>query len=326
MNPANEAFDAWAQWTSSRPRKGLNPRSQAVYRNIWTNWVAWLLPTPWVQANAQQVSRYLKALTPSAQARHKRHASDSCGASPVTQRRYWRVLREIYAYAVVNNWCPKNPCSNEVEVPSTESMASMILPGWALDATEQGVLKEHANTPITQWRELRNQALLITLLHTAAKTSELARLRVDQLTTVQSDNLHHYVLSFDGAKNAQRRQIAIKDASACAVLRSWLSARQLVSMASSVLFFSAKTAVVEGQRIRSRLSAKSIFLEASNCLQKHVPAGSFKGALAHSGAETLRNSILAAWLLAGMSLEEVMRLAGVSQTRAMLRLVPVEFV
>ena len=316
MKSAAEAFEDWA---ASPLHKKLNLRSQGIYRNIWANWVAWLASTPWTEAQPQQVSAYLASISPIAQSR--KAASTTLSASPVTMRRYWRVLRRIYGHAVAQQWCAHNPCNQEVAVPRNEAMPSMILPSWALSAALRGVLNEHARTPASEWRALRNQALLITLLYTGAKTAELRELRADQITLVQSGELEHYVLSITGKKSVQGRQISIMDPPACAVIKAWLIARPQVPMASPVLFFSAKTAVIQGQRLRSRLSAKSIFLEVSNCLQRHLPANSFEGALAHAGADTVRNSLLAAWLFDGMPAHEVMRRAGLAEESLLARLV-----
>ncbi len=322
---ARVVFDAWAGEVTSPTRPRLNARSVLHYRSIWFNFVK-SLPAhiPWEQAGPEHVSAYLNQLTPSATARLKLHNISDKPASSVTRRRYWRVLREIYARAVILKLCETNACEGATEIPFNEIMASMILPRWALQTIEAGIIKEHKRRADSTWQQIRNDALLLTLLHTAAKTGEMIQLRADQVIAVHTGRAGpQWTVNIDGDKPCQRRFIALQGAAASKIMQRWLEVRVTVPGHSAWLFFGAKSHVWNGTRERSPLSRKSIFFLVAAAIKAHLPANSFESSvLAHTGGETLRNSVLARWLEDGVSLEDVMRRAGVAETRAIFRVAP----
>ena len=322
---ARVVFDAWAGEVTSTTRPRLNARSVLNYRSIWFNFVK-ALPShiPWEQAGPEQISAYLNQLTPSATARLKLHNISGKPASSVTRRRYWRVLSEIYARAISLDFCENNACVGATEIPFNEVMASMILPRWALQTIEAGIIKEHKRRADSTWQQFRNDALLLTLLHTAAKTGEMTQLRADQVIAVQTGRSgQQWSVNIDGEKPCQHRHITLQGAAVSKIMRRWLEVRETVPGHSAWLFFGAKSHILNGTRERSPLSRKSIFFLVAAAIKAHLPANSFASSvLSHTGGETLRNSVLARWLEDGVSLEEVMRRAGVAETRAILRVAP----
>lgn len=322
---ARAVFDAWAgDATSPAKKRKLNRRSVLNYSSIWFNWVESLPEdTPWEKASPVQVSSYLNRLTSSATARLKRQNISEKPASTVTRRRYWRVLRDIYARALTMKVCATNACTGATEIPSSEIMASMVLPRWALHTIEAGIIKEYKRRPVSTWQQSRNDALLLTILHTAAKTGELIQLRADQVIAVQTQKSgRQWAVNIDGEKPCQHRYVTLQDASVCEIMRRWLEVRETVPARSAWLFFGAKSHVVNGIKERSPLSKKSIFILVAGAIKAHLPANYFESVLSHTGGETLRNSVLARWLEDGVSLEEVMRRAGVAETRAIFRVAP----
>ncbi|ABD72069.1 hypothetical protein Rfer_4383 (plasmid) [Rhodoferax ferrireducens T118] len=319
---AHAAFESWAAGAVSRKRMHLCPRSVKQYRSTWFNWVAWLPPhTPWEKAAPEQVSAYLHQLSASATARQTQPNSSRRPASTVTQRRYWRMLRDIYAHAVVMAWCEANPCAQATEIPASEAMASMILPAWALRQLQDGILHQASRQAVRKWQDVRNDALLLLLLHTGAKTGELVSLRVDQALKIRTEKHgEQWAIQIDGEKDCQQRHITLDEPRAGAALAQWLRVRQHVPRKSPWLFFGAKSHVIDGKRELSPLSSKTIFILVAGALKAHLPPNTFEGMLSHAGAEAIRNSVLARWLEAGLGQEEVMRRAGVAEIRAVVRL------
>lgn len=315
---AHAAFESWAAGAVSRKRMHLCPRSVKQYSSTWFNWIASLpAHTPWEKAAPDQVSDYLHKLNASSTARHGSQRT----ASPVTQRRYWRMLRDIYAHAVGMGWCEANPCAQAVEIPASEAMASMILPAWALRKLQAGILRQASRQAVRKWQDIRNDALLLLLLHTGAKTGELVSLRIDQALKIRTEKHgEQWAIQIDGEKDCQQRHITLDDPRAGAALAHWLQVRQHVPRKSPWLFFGAKSQVVDGKRERSPLSSKTIFILVAGALKAHLPSKTFEGMLSHAGAEAIRNSVLARWLEAGLGQEEVMRRAGVAEIRAVVRL------
>lgn len=319
---ASALFDEWASAGASRARNSLNPRSINNYRSIWSNWLRWLPPeTPWSQASAAQVSAFLQQISPSASARLKQHHISEREASSVTQRRYWRVLRDIYRHAFISRWCQTNPCEADSDVSQSEAMDSMILPSWALRQLEAGIVRAHTTREASTWQQLRNDALLLVLLHSGAKTGEIAALRVDQLLPLQTQQHQpHWGVNIDGGRASQNRHIVLPADPTGPVLDKWLHTRRQLERCPPWLFFGAKSHLVEGRRERTALTNKSIFLCISEAVKTHLPADAFESFLAHVGGETIRNSVLARWLEEGVAPEEVSRRAGLSASRHVTRL------
>lgn len=320
---AQKIFVRWSGAGAAKTRKSLNPRSIQNYRSTWMNWVEWLPPdTPWEKATSRHVTDYLQQLTASARARMKAVNLPPRPASPVTRHRYWRVLRDIYSYAVILKECPENPCDEASEVPRNEVMASMVLQPWALKQMQGAILQEHAKRPFSTWQQLRDDALLLLLLETGAKTGELISMRADQMWRVHSGRLsEQWGIKFDGERDPQKRHFTIAEPQVCAVLAKWWQARQELPGTPPSLFFGAKSKGEGSARLRTPLTPKSVFLLVANMVSTHLPPNAFHGPLSHVGAETIRNSVLHRWLLEKVPPEVVRNRAGVAELRAVERLI-----
>lgn len=316
-------FEAWASAAASRKTKGLKEQSIQHYRSTWMNWIAWLpAGTTWMTASPQDVSKYLGQLTASARARQRAHNQTVRAASPVTRRRYWRVLRDIYSHAVIREEIPANPCTDVTDMPNSEIMRSMILQPNTIEIIRKGILKENQERKDSTWQELRDDALMLLLLETGAKTSELIALRTDQIWEVEQGGVKQHAVNLDGERKPQRRHFIIEDAKVNRVLAKWIYERRDVPFVPHSLFFGAKSTEINGLKQRSPLSKKTIFFIVSNVVAKYQGKAGLSGPLSHVGAETIRNSVLHSWLLQGASAEEVKELAGVKELRAIARLDP----
>ena len=319
---AIKVFDQWAGASAKKARKSLNDRSIQNYRSTWFNWIA-ALPEDcrWESATPQHVTNYLQKVTASARARMKSNGIGERPASPVTRHRYWRVLRDIYTYAVIMGDCAENPCIEATEVPRNEVMASMILPPWALDTMRSGILDAHDSRESATWQQVRDDTMMMLLLETGAKTSELTALRADQVWPVETMRKKaQWAVNLDGGRSAQNRHFTIADPRVGTLIAKWLRTRRDIEGVPPWLFFGAKSTGEGAERQRSALTQKSVFVLVASVVQKHLPANAFEGPLSHVGAETIRNSVLRRWIAEGMSTEDVMTKAGVAELRAVARL------
>lgn len=321
---AAAAYASWAAAAASASAKrrggSISERTLALYRNIWDQWLK-ALPrgVDWDSAEPDHVRGFLSGLASSAGSSTRSRRA----ASPVTQHRYFRVLREVYQHAQIMDWVATNPCAEDASPSPGEAMDSMILPPHALAAMRAEILRRHGAGQHANWQSLRDQALLAVLLATGAKTSEAQRLRADSLSPVQKPGAPMaLVIHLEGSRKSQRRSILIEDTGLQDVVEAWQTERLGVAGASPYLFFGQKhRSDAALGKIRSPLSGNSIFMLISKFVQETLPAGYFEGELAHIGPETIRNSVLAGWLDAGVPEAEVRERAGLKESRAIKRLI-----
>lgn len=322
-----EVFEHWVRARARDPREPLSTHSAAKYRSVWRAWLRFLAsqrPTRrWYGARADDVSRFVESLSPRRSTTH--------APSPVSRRRYWRVLERIYDHASACGWCRTNPAHTAPDIPATESCDAVVLPPhflallqrWAQGQGEEPDA-QRARTPATAgaleppWQHARDRALLALALDTAATTAELAALRLDQLSDYPAHRTA--LVRLDGARAAQRRTLELSPWAA-RVVQHWcaqraalpgMTARTTAGTAASVpwLFVSRK-----GLR---PLTAKSVFV----ALRAHVARLEDTTAtrIAHRGANLVRSSVLAQWLREGASESDVLARAGLDQPQALRRL------
>ncbi|MDB5932222.1 MAG: hypothetical protein JWR60_3929 [Polaromonas sp.] len=327
---AEAVFKAWALERAAQPKGGLSPRSLASYHSLWAGWTEHLLSQtarPWNEARSPDVRAYLEALNPRAQAR------GLVNVSTVTQRRYYRVLKKIYAFAQAQDWVEGNPVDSEASVSATEQMDSLVFHAIDWDALLQAVPPPIDPPPADQpWLDVRDQAILRLMMQSALTVAELANLDIGD---VQHPRLGAtrgvaelwpaevapagaggpaVMLDLTGARKAQDRRITLPEDVSTAVL-AWLTARGTLPLpqdAGTPLFVSRKKA--------GRLTPRALFHLAnrhvSNTLGPRYP----NTVLAHAGPMTLRNSCIVRWLDAGVPEHEILARAGLREAQALLRL------
>ncbi len=304
---ADELFN---RWFASHPRK-LSVATWTVYRHAWNAYQNFLreLPLSWSEASSATLETYLNAVSPL--------RKGEGAVSPVTQRRYWRILRDIYGYALVCQWVPSNPVLAAPH-PHNEVTTSLTLPEWAMTALERQLARECQETA-TSWQAQRDRAMLALMLCAAPKTGELIELRLTDLITDAYGRPASVQLS--GPRAVQRRCIALCQ-QASAELALWIQVRTHITGLPEALFFGQKR--VPGLAQRRALTRKSVFTIVMTFLGRALPPGSFEHGLYHQGAELVRNSVLAQWLedplqtFGGMA--QLMKRAGVSDRRTIERL------
>ncbi len=332
---AEGVFKAWALCRAAQRKGGLSPRSLASYHSLWTGWSDYLLSQKslsWQEARSPDVRAYLEALNPRAQARGLVHVST------VTQRRYFRVLKKIYDFAVAEGWLESNPVDAGASVSPTEQMDSLVFHAIDWSALLQALAPPPDLTlkppPELPWLAVRDLAILRLMTQAALTVAELAGLDMGDVQHPALGVAHGVAelwptpqngpeggaaqpavaLELSGARAAQGRRVFLPDEAGAAVL-AWLATRRALALpeaADTPLFVSRKKA--------GRLTPRALFHLAnrhiSATLGPHYP----HTVLAHAGPMTLRNSCIVRWLDAGVPDTEILARAGLREAQALLRL------
>ena len=182
---AEGVFKAWALERASQPKGALSPRSLASYHSLWVGWTEYLLSQKslsWNEARSPDVRAYLEALNPRALLR------GLVNVSTVTQRRYYRVLKKIYAFAVLQEWVADNPVDLGASVSPTEQMDSLVFHAIDWAALLQAVPPPQDPPPADQpWLDVRDQAILRLMMQSALTVAELAGLDIGDVQHVHHD-------------------------------------------------------------------------------------------------------------------------------------------
>ena len=330
--PTSEAvFKAWSLKRATERKGGLSPRSLASYHSLWAGWTEYLLAhsgLDWQQARSDDVRAYLESLSPRAQLRGLLHVST------VTQRRYFRVLKKIYDFALGQGWVKANPVDLKASVSPTEQMDSLVFHALDWDALLQAVVPPQDPPPYGQpWLEVRDQAILRLMMQASLTVAELAGLDLGDVlhprlawakgmeelwpseAAEEGEGAAPPLVSLElsGARAAQKRRIALEPQASCAVL-AWLTLRATLPLpqgADSPLFVSRKKA--------GRLTPRALFHLANRHVNTTLGPRYPDTVLAHAGPMTLRNSCIVRWLDAGLPDEEILLRAGLQEAQALLR-------
>lgn len=327
---ADAVFKAWALERAAQRKGGLSPRSLASYHSLWTGWTEYLLSHKsllWNEARSPDVRAYLEDLNPRAQARGLLHVST------VTQRRYYRVLKKIYAFAVGQEWLADNPVDAGASVSPTEQMDSLVFHAIDWHVLLQAVAPPLDPPPPDQpWLEVRDQAILRLMMQGALTVAELAGLDMGDVLHPRLGSAHGVaelwpaqeitpgadepavLLDISGARAAQGRRILLPEEASCALL-AWLTVRGTLPLpqdAATPLFVSRKKA--------GRLTPRALFHLANRHVSSTLGPRYPNTVLAHAGPMTLRNSCIVRWLDAGLPEEEILARAGLRESQALLRL------
>ena len=327
---AEDVFKAWALERAAQRTGGLSPRSLASYHSLWTGWTEYLLANksrPWHEAASGDVRAYLEALSPRAQARGLVHVST------VTQRRYYRVLKKIYAFAQARHWVADNPVDAGASVSPTEQMDSLVFHALDWQALLEAVPPPTDPPPDDQpWLEVRDQAILRLMMQSALTVAELAGLDIGDVQHPRLGVVHGVgelwpaqgapdggggppaMLDLSGTRKAQDRRIALMPEASTALL-AWLTVRATLPLpqdAGTPLFVSRKKA--------GRLTPRALFHLANRHVNAVLGPRYPHTVLAHAGPMTLRNSCIVRWLDAGEPEDDILARAGLRESQALLRL------
>ena len=327
---AEDVFKAWALERAAQRKGGLSPRSLASYHSLWSGWTEYLLGNrslAWHEAASTDVRAYLEALSPRAQARGLVHVST------VTQRRYYRVLKKIYAFAQARQWVADNPVDAGASVSPTEQMDSLVFHALDWRALLEAVpLPADPPPQDLPWLEVRDQAILRLMMQSALTVAELAGLDIGDVQHPRLGFAHGMgelwpaqeapssgdeppvTLDLSGARQAQDRRITLLPDASMALL-AWLTVRATLPLpqeAGTPLFVSRKKA--------GRLTPRALFHLANRHVNAVLGPRYPHTVLAHAGPMTLRNSCIVRWLDAGEPEDDILAKAGLRESQALLRL------
>jgi len=325
-----DVFKAWALERATQRKGGLSPRSLASYHSLWSGWTEFLLahgPLAWHEAKSSDVRAHLEALSPRGQARGMLHVST------VTQRRYYRVLKKIYAFAEAQEWVADNPVDAGASVSPTEQMDSLVFHALDWDALLQAVVPPIDPPPQDQpWLEVRDQAILRLMMQSALTVAELAGLDIGDVQHPRLGCAHGVgelwpavlsqtngaispvMLELSGARKAQDRRISLPAEASAAVL-AWLTVRATLPLAQE-----AGTPLFVSRKKAGRLTPRALFHLANRHVNAVLGPRYPHTVLAHAGPMTLRNSCIVRWLDAGLPDDDILARAGLRESQALLRL------
>lgn len=365
MHPLlNESGDfIFEKWSKTRiGTRGLNTslseRTVDAYRSIWNAWLQHLAQsgTAWAQATPEQ----LDAFSRSRQQRARPKATAAARTSPVTVRRYFEVVRSVYAalptlaLPLDGEPLPVHAIARlEPPLDTPNRMESTVLPGPALRHLAQALEQPLSSD---DWVVLRDRVILALLLDTACTLAELQSLRLDDcVRSPSSGRVHIKVLSqvnqtatsapsgdasersspsndeHDDESSALRQRKKAPTERTQRALPRRHAQRNLDLSPSTVVWLERWLSVRSqlgsttdflfiGAKDKGPLTAPTLWRATSTELRRCYQAMG-QATPYHVGPAVLRNSVMLAWLLHGVDIAEVARRAGLKSVRSLERLV-----
>ena len=352
MLEARAFFLSWqVARLASADLKPMGPAGLKQAELVWRHWLAFCTArgVVWTAAQSSDIEGFLSGIGP----RATRSALKK--TSPVTQRRYWRVLRDFYAFAVVSEIIDSNP-ADAAQPRATERVPSMALSPNMWQALHDGLPSSG-----DAYKDRRNRLVLLLMMRAALTVQEIIDLSmasVDLLSgppDAQAAQIEHAGLPLfqpDPALQAQAHYCSAKpvyllrvrkartggervlllDARTSQAMGAWLELRAAdAAPAGQKNRLSHMSRLIVGDRIGKAIAPNGLynvcqahlvsclvekgFLAAPEPSVVHDPGG-----LNHLGPNTLRNTCIALWFNAGVPLEEIQRRCGFKDASVMSRL------
>jgi len=317
-------------WQSSRlldsHRKPMGAAGLGQAEFVWRKWLAFcsVHGIDWQAASSGAVQAFSGDISP-------RKPGAPC-VSPVTLRRYWRILNDLYAHAWLTGAVEHNPAA-DVMPATSEKTASLALPPhmWAL--LQEGLPGGY------QFKARRNRLVLLLMMRCALTVTEIIgltlgsvlvhegttetvaeRLALAGLPLLQPESpfwtplassfsvIPAYTLQLSGARPVQMRQLVL-DARTRAALHDWLEVRRMgkAGPADRLIVGSAEGAAI---------TPKSLY----NLCQAHMARCLVGFDIGQMGPNTLRNTCISCWLNQGVPLNEILRRCGLKDEQVLIRL------
>ena len=330
LAPAPDGLAFFAVWKASRladgHRKPMGASGLGQAEFVWRKWLSFcaLRGITWDAAGPADVQAFAGAVSP-------RKLTTSAQVSPVTLRRYWRILNDLYAYAVLSRTLGDNPCS-EVMPAISEKTASLALPPHLWAQLNENLPGGHS------FQARRNRLVLHLLMRSALTVTEILGLtlgciqahegtpeQVAQRLGLASLPLFEpessflaptaahpagltYTMQLSGSRPVQTRQLVL-DSRTSAALHDWLEIRTISQAGPS-------DRLLIGAAQGSALSAKGLYKICRAHMARSLPGIEID----QMGPNTLRNTCIAMWLNAGVPLPEIQRRCGLKDASVMSRL------
>ena len=320
---APKAF--FASWQAARlARADLKPMGAAGLQQaalVWRHWLAFCTAhgVAWDAARSLDITRFCEAIGP---------RSSLKKTSPVTRRRYWRVLRDLYAHALELGLVEVNPAEG-AQPPATERVPSLALslPMWA--ALHGGLYEGFPGGD--DYKARRNRLALMLMMRAALTVREIIGLSMDCAEPCADAHgspagpAPFYLLRVRKAGGGHERELQL-DSETSRALHDWLEVRS-VGLPS----LHPGSRLLVGDRIGRAIAPNGLYnicqAHLARCLMEQgllaVPSPTATpdpGTLAHMGPNTLRNTCIAGWFNAGVPLQEIQRRCGFKDASVMSRL------
>jgi integrase/recombinase XerC len=321
----NELFYFWqTARLADEHRKPIGAPGLQQTELVWRKWLLFCedLPVDWTQAKANDVRAFVMDIDP----RTKRAGRK---VSPVTVRRYWRILHDLYAHAVLTGVITDN-LTLEARPPVSERTPSLALTPNMWIELQEGLPGGHT------YQDRRNRLVLLLLMRSALTVSELIGLKTSSVTAhdgspeevsqrlslaglplLQAESPFWkplephptYALQIEGARAVQKRQLVL-DARTSKAVHDWLEIRQLGSKRSD-------QKLILGDSIGQGITAKGLYNICHAHLQKCLASANN---IFHLGPNTLRNTCICIWRNQGVTADEIMRRCGFKDAEFLERL------
>ena len=325
----------FVSWQSARlARPDLKPMGAAGLKQAELVWRQWLnfcavQGLAWEAAQSVHVDRFTQAIDPRSPAKK---------TSPVTLRRYWRVLRDLYAHALALSLVQANPAEGAKPLAS-ERVPSLALPAPMWAALHEGLYQGFPGGD--DFKARRNRLVLLLMMRAALTVREIIGLTIDCVrpcapsAATPAEGLEPqplYALRVRKAGGGHERVVQL-DTPTSRALHAW---RQVRALGLPPLHPGSR--LIVGDRIGRAIAPNGLYnicqAHLARCLGgQGVPdtisasAGARTphatldpGSLAHMGPNTLRNTCIAVWLNAGVPLAEIQQRCGLKDASIMSRL------
>ena len=324
-------FDTWrAARLLDRHRKPIGAAGLGQAEFIWGKWLAFcsVRGVAWQATSALDVQAFTQDIVP-------RKPGVAGGPSSVSLRRYWRILNDMYAHAVLSKLIEANPALGAMPAAS-EKTSSLALPPhmWAL--LQQGLPAGGA------FKARRKRLALFLMMRCALTVSEIVnltlgsvqahagspeevaeRLALAGLPLFEQEvapgsplfsypalppGSRTYALQLSGPRPAQTRQLVL-DSLTGEALADWLEVRAvgIAGPDDRLMVGSARGAAITPMGLYGMCQ-----VHMARCLEGYD--------IAQMGPNTLRNTCIVRWLNQGVALPEILRRCGLKDTELVIRL------
>ena len=323
--PISDPDTFFASWQAARlASKDLKPMGAAGLVQaslVWRHWLAFCTVhnVAWDAARSVDITTFCQAIGP---------RSSLKKTSPVTRRRYWRVLRDLYDHALASRFVEVNPAEG-VQPLATERVPSLALSTPMYSALHEGLYDNFPGGD--DFKARRNRLALLLMMRAALTVREIIGLTLDcakicaSLPEVSAGVAPLYALRVRKAGGGHKRVLQL-DLETSRALHAWLEVRPVGLPA-----LHPDSRLVVGDRIGRSIAPNGLYnicqahlarcLAAKALLAEQLHHATLDpGVLAHMGPNTLRNTCIAGWFNAGVPLAEIQRRCGFKDASVMSRL------
>ena len=315
-------FASWqAAWLASTDLKPMGAAGLTQALLVWRHWLVFCTvhDIAWDAAQSADIARFCQAIGP---------RSKSKKTSPVTLRRYWRVLRDLYTHALASCLVAVNPAEGAQPV-ATERVPSLALPLPMWTALHDGLYEGFPGGD--DFKARRNRLALLFMMRAALTVREIIGLTLEcakpcaLLPRANAGPALFYTLRVRKSGGGHERTLQL-DLETSRALHAWLAVRPVDLPA-----LHPGSRLVVGDRIGRSIAPNGLYNICQAHLSRCLTEGGFMaapephavldpGGLNHLGPNTLRNTCIAMWFNAGVPLAEIQRRSGFKDASVMSRL------